>query len=321
MQPILPLSVFFLVAAGACVAAAAHADGGVSEQPKSGYFPLAGAADTADIFVGDDDWPVARIAAADLALDIERVTGRRPALRHGTAELSGAAVLIGTLGRSRVIDSLVQDGRLDVADVAGRWESCVIAAVADPLPGVARALVVAGSDRRGTAYGVYEISRRIGVSPWYWWADVTPARRPELHLAPERVRIGPPAVKYRGIFINDEMWGIRPWAERNFAPDEGRGLGPKTYARIFELLLRLRANHLWPAMHVETTPFNCYPDNARVADDYAIVMGSSHIEPMLRNNIAGAEWDREGKGDWNYETNAPAILDYWARRLATNGKF
>jgi hypothetical protein len=168
---------------------------------------------------------------------------------------------------------------------------------------------------------VYELSRRIGVSPWYWWADVTPARRAALHVSPERLCVGPPAVKYRGIFINDEMWGIRPWAAKHFAPDEGLGLGPKTYARIFELLLRLRANYLWPAMHQQTIPFNCYPENKVVADDYAIVMGSSHIEPMLRNNIGGAEWDREGGGEWNYQTNAPAIREYWARRLVANGRY
>ena len=128
-------------------------------------------------------------------------------------------------------------------------------------------------------------------------------------------------MKYRGIFINDEMWGIRPWAAKNFAPDEGLGLGPKTYARIFELLLRLRANYLWPAMHQQTIPFNCYPQNKVVADDYAIVMGSSHIEPMLRNNIAGAEWDREGGGEWDYQKNPAAIRDYWARRLTENGRY
>ena len=178
-------------------------------------------------------------------------------------------------------------------------------------------MVIAGSDRRGTAYGVYELSKRIGVSPWYWWADVTPAHREALYVSPERLRVGPPAVKYRGIFINDEMWGIRPWAAKNFAPDEGLGLGPKTYAKIFELLLRLRANYLWPAMHQQTTPFNCYPQNKVVADNYAIVMGSSHIEPMLRNNIAGAEWDREGGGEWDYQNESrrhPRLLGQAARR-------
>jgi hypothetical protein len=133
--------------------------------------------------------------------------------------------------------------------------------------------------------------------------------------------VGPPAVKYRGIFINDEMWSIRPWAEKTFAPDEGKGLGPKTYAKIFELLLRLRANYIWPAMQSGTIPFNRYPQNKVVADDYAIVMGSSHIEPMLRNNMVGGEWDDKSDGPWDYETNGAAIRDYWARRLIANGKY
>ena len=234
-------------------------------------------------------------------------------------------MLVGTLGKSPVIDGLVKDGRLDVMDVQGQWESFVIATVADPLPGVRRALVIAGSDRRGTAYGVYELSKRIGVSPWYWWADVTPAHRDALYISPERLRIGPPAVKYRGIFINDEMWGIRPWAMQTLAPDEGHGLGPKTYAKIFELLLRLKANHLWPAMHDGdggTIPFNCYENNKVVADDYAIVMGSSHIEPMLRNNIRGAEWDREYPGEpWDYVSNKEHIHKYWEDRVRVNGKY
>lgn len=300
--------------------AAALARDYVGEQPTPGAFPLAPAGGAADVYVADDEPTVARIAAGDLALDVERVTGRRPGVKHTTAGLSAHAVLVGVLGRSPWLKALVDAGRLDAADVAGRWETFVIQVVADPLPGVARGLVIAGSDRRGAAYGVYELSRRIGVSPWYWWADVTPRRRAALYVAPERVRLGP-AVKYRGLFVNDEMWSIRPWAEQTFAPDEGRGLGPKTYAKLFELLLRLRANYLWPAMQSGTTPFNCYPRNKEVADDYAIVMGSSHIEPMLRNNMGGAEWDREGGGDWNYETNAAAIGEYWARRLTANGKY
>jgi len=293
----------------------------VSEQAAAGYFPLASPATMADVFVDSGDWKVAQIAARDLAADVERVTGRKPTLKQTTSGLSENAVLVGTLGKSPVIDRLVKEGRLEVTDVQGQWESFVIATVADPLPGVRRALVIAGSDRRGTAYGVYELSRRIGVSPWYWWADVTPAHCKTLYVSPERLRVGPPAVKYRGIFINDEMWGIRPWASKTFAPDEGHGLGPKTYAKIFELLLRLRANYLWPAMHLDTTPFNCYPQNKVVADNYAIVMGSSHIEPMLRNNMAKAEWDREGGGEWDYQKNPAPIREYWARRLVENGRY
>lgn len=284
-------------------------------------FPLVSEQTVADIWVDEGDWKVAHIAAGDLAEDIERVTGKKPVVKNSADALGKVAVLIGTLGRSPLIDHLAGEGHLDVSDVRGQWETFVIAEVEKPLPGLERALVIAGSDRRGTAYGVYEISRRIGVSPWYWWADVTPDRQPTLFLPTARVKVGPPAVKYRGIFINDEMWGIREWAEKTHAPDEGKGLGPKTHARIFELLLRLRANHLWPAMHVGTIPFNCYPENKVVADDYAIVMGSSHIEPMLRNNIAGAEWDREDGGEWNYFTNADAIRRYWERRLEANGRY
>jgi len=310
-----------LISTASLCAAVAAAGETVSEEPGADRFPLVHRDAAADIFVAEDDWKVARIAAGDLTGDVERVTGRRPALKHATAELSSNAVLVGTIGRSAVIDKLVADGRLEVGEIKGQWESFVIATVADPLPGVKRGLVIAGSDRRGTAYGVYELSRRIGVSPWYWWADVTPRHREALHVSTERIEVGPPAVKYRGIFINDEMWGIRPWAQGTLAPDEGKGLGPTTYAKIFELLLRLRANYIWPAMHLHTTPFNCYPENRVVADDYAIVMGSSHIEPMLRNNMRGAEWDREEGGEWNYLVNRDAIYKYWERRIKTNGRY
>jgi hypothetical protein len=297
----------------------------VSEEAVLGYFPLVQKESLADVVVDANDFKVTQIVAADLVADIERVTGKKPALKNASDKLAEQVVLVGTLGKSPLIDRLVKENRIDVKDVQGLWESFVIVTVSDPLPGVKQALVIAGSDRRGTAYGVYELSKRIGVSPWYWWADVTPLHREELYVAPERVRVGPPAVKYRGIFINDEMWGLRPWAMKTFAPDEGHGIGPKTYAKVFELLLRLRANHLWPAMHDGdggTIPFNCYEQNKVVADDYAIVMGSSHIEPMLRNNIRGAEWDREYPGEpWDYTVNKEHIYKYWEDRVKANGKY
>ena len=297
----------------------------ISEEVEAGYFPLVQKEILADVVVDTNDFKVAQIAATDFVADIERVTGRKPALKKSTDTLSEQVVLVGTLGKSPLIDRLVKENKLVVNDVQGQWESFVIAGVSDPLPGVKRALVIVGSDRRGTAYGVYELSKRIGVSPWYWWADVTPLHREALYVSPERLRVGPPAVKYRGIFINDEMWGLRPWAMKNFAPEEGHGLGPRTHAKIFELLLRLRGNHLWPAMHNGdggTIPFNCYEQNKVVADDYAIVMGSSHIEPMLRNNISGAEWDREYPGEpWDYTVNKAHIYKYWEDRVKSNGKY
>jgi len=293
----------------------------VSNQPGAERFPLVHSGVAADVLVSADDWKVARIAANDLVADVERVTGCRPSIKESSDALSTNAVIVGTIGKSVVIDDLIKSGKLKVDGIRNQWESFLLGVIDNPLPGVEQGLVIAGSDRRGTAYGVYELSKRIGVSPWYWWADVTPQHQDELHVSEEQVEIGSPAVKYRGIFINDEMWGIRPWAAKNFAPDEGHGLGPKTYAKIFELLLRLRANYIWPAMHLDTIPFNCYPQNKVVADDYAIIMGSSHCEPMLRNNMNGAEWDREGGGEWNYQSNAGAIRDYWARALAANGRY
>lgn len=306
-----------VMGAGAMVSATLHA----GDQPLAGGFPLVRSGVAADVFVSPNDWKVARIVANDLAADVERVTGQKPRLMESSEGLSAQAVLIGTIGKSPMIDGLIQSGNLKVEGIRGRWESFLITSVENPLPGVKQGLVIVGSDRRGTAYGVYELSKRIGVSPWYWWADVTPQHKDELFISPEPIKAGPPAVKYRGIFINDEMWGIRPWAEKNFAPDEGHGLGPKTYAKVFELLLRLRANYLWPAMHLDTVPFNCYPQNKVVADDYAIVMGSSHIEPLLRNNMPGAEWDREGGGEWDYQKSPEAIREYWGRRLRENGRY
>ena len=149
-----------------------------------------------------------------------------------------------------------------------------------------------------------------------------PVKRTELSVIAGKYILKSPSVKYRGIFINDEMWGIRPWALNTLAPEEGQGLGPSTYSKVFELLLRLKANTLWPAMHQQTRPFNYYEQNKVVADEYGIIMGSSHIEPMLRNNIAGAEWDTEYPGEpWDYVKNRDHIYKYWEDRVKTNGRY
>jgi hypothetical protein len=268
--------------------------------------------------VDKEDFKVARIAAECLATDVERVTGVSPALKNELRELSGPAVLIGTIGKSAAIDELIRSGKLEVKPIAGQWESFVIATVTNPAPGVSAALVIAGSDRRGTAYGVFTLSEAIGVSPWVWWADVPPQRRASLVLGATAITSLPPSVKYRGIFINDEDWGLQPWAANTFEPETG-DIGPKTYAKVFELLLRLKANYIWPAMHDCTKAFNIYPRNKLVADDYAIVMGSSHCEQMLRNNVT--EYDVEKYGPWDYEKNRTNILAYWQQRLEDNGKF
>lgn len=296
---------------------ACAADSWIRQSGGVADFTLASSAAAATIVYAQEDAKVVDIAAHDLAADVERVTGRKPVVHAGVAGLSGPAVLVGTLGGSPLIDGLVAAGKLNVRALRGAWESFVIATVEQPLPGVPRGLVIVGSDRRGTAFGVYELSQAIGVSPWYWWADVAPEKKAALYVGAGTRRFGPPSVKYRGIFINDEDWGLQPWAARTFEPENG-GIGPKTYGRVFELLLRLKANSLWPGMHPTTPAFNSRPQNALLANDYAIVMGSSHAEPMLRNNVG--EW-KAPADDYNYLTNRDGVLAYWNERVAANASF
>lgn len=288
----------------------------VMDRPAAGSLPLVADGRAAPIFHDTGDHAVVAIAATDLADDIEAVTGRRPALVEAMPK-ADTQIWVGTLGRSSAIDRLVAAGRLDVASLHGAWESYLIVPVTDPAPGVRQALVIVGSDRRGTAYGIYELSRAIGVSPWVWWADVPPPKRDALHVADGTHRFGPPSVKYRGIFINDEDWGLHPWAATNFDPERG-DIGPKTYEKMFGLLLRLRANLLWPAMHEVTQAFNADPANARLADRYAIIMGSSHAEPMLRNNVG--EWTAPSD-QFNYATHPDLVKEYWRQRVQANAGY
>lgn len=293
----------------------------IAESAHKGWFPLAAEA-TAPIITDQEDYPVVGIASDMLADDVERITGMRPEIlacsgHEGIADTP--AVIAGTIGHSRIIDDLAAQGLIDVSDIKGKWESFSISTVR--LPGYSNsALVIAGSDRRGTAYGLVSLSEAIGVSPWYWWADVTPQPRKALYVEPGRFIQGEPSVQYRGIFINDERFGgWSLWAERNFDKESGK-VGPKTYQKVFELLLRLKGNLLWPAMHNGTQAFNGDPENARLADDYAIVMGTSHCEQMLRNNED--EWKNVGTyGDFNYITNRQTMIDYWEERVKTNGGY
>ncbi len=282
-------------------------------------FPLVRDGRAAALVVSPHDAKVVQLAAGDLARDIAAITGLTPEIILNTASDSPSAprVLIGTLGHAPEIDALVASGALDPGNLRGAWESFLITTLAPPaVP--APTLVIVGSDRRGTAFGVYELSQQIGVSPWHWWADSTPEKKTELLIPDGTRRFGPPSVRYRGIFLNDEDWGLQPWAATTFEPENG-GIGPKTYTRVFELLLRLKANTLWPAMHACTKPFNADPRNAALADDYAIVMGSSHAEPMLRNNVG--EWPHERAKDYNYLTNRDGVRAYWEERVRTNGRY
>jgi hypothetical protein len=294
----------------------------ITGNPTAIDFQLVTESNHAAILIDEQDYPVVKLCAGLFRDDIERVTGYQPLLVTSQTEAGATCVIIGSIERSRIIKKLIAGGKIDVSGVKGNWESCLTQTVDNPLPGIGKALVIAGSDRRGTAYGILELSKQIGVSPWYYFADVHPVKRTELSVVAGKYILKSPSVKYRGIFINDEMWGIRPWALNTLAPEEGQGLGPSTYSKVFELLLRLKANTLWPAMHQQTRPFNYYELNKVVADEYAIIMGSSHIEPMLRNNIAGAEWDSEYPGEpWDYVNNREHIYKYWEDRIKANGRY
>ena len=188
-------------------------------------------------------------------------------------------------------------------------------------------LYVVGSDARGTAYGILELSRLAGVSPWVWWADVATGRAPSLQIPSDFQTFQSPAVEFRGIFLNDEDWGLMPWSTHTFEPGaktkfpiENRfkgQVGPKTYEKIFQLLLRLRANAIWPAMHEVTMPFYFVEGNREMAERYGIIVSASHCEPMMRNSAT--EWDLTGIGDYNFLTNREEVIAYWTARLKELG--
>jgi hypothetical protein len=265
---------------------------------------------------GDDE--VVKRSVKLFVEDVRLVTGRKLRVLTSVDKMPDCVVIVGTIGKNRLIDGLIARGRLDVKSVKDGWEQYRIEVVSNPVTGVKRALVVAGSDRRGTAYGLLSISEVIGVSPWYWWADVPVKKRADVFLDVRGWSSKRPSVKYRGVFINDEDWGLKPWASKRFEPEVG-DIGPRTYAKICELLLRLKANYLCPAMHSCTKAFNYYADNKLVADSFGIVMGSIHCEPLLFNNAS--EWDRQTMGDWNYVTNRDGINRVLRNRVRSNGSF
>lgn len=192
----------------------------------------------------------------------------------------------------------------------------MITAMDDPKDHGRKLHVVAGSDKRGTIYGIYELSQQLGVAPWYWWADVPTRKRSAAYVLPGRYASGEPKVKYRAIFINDEAPCFSGWTREKFG-----GFNSNMYTHMFELLLRLHANSLWPAMWGNA--FNEDDTlNPRSADEYGIVMGTSHHEPMLR---AQKEWGRHhkefGNGEWNYVTNKQGLQDFRRQGLERNKNY
>jgi len=274
----------------------------VSTSPSPAAFVLAANGKAAPLVVSDEDWPGVVRAAGDLSRDVGLVTGHDAPLIRDRPPAGSDLILIGTIGRSPLIDALVRSHKLDMSGIAGKWESAVTTVVEHPMPGVRRALVIAGADKRGTIYGIYDLSEQIGVSPWYWWADVRVPHAAALYVKAGRYVQPVPAVKYRGIFFNDEAPALSGWTKEKFG-----GMNHEFYTKVFELLLRLKANFLWPAMW--NNAFATDDElNAKLADEYGIVMGTSHEEPMMR---AEKEWVWGHHGAWDYASNQKEIDEFW----------
>ncbi len=293
-------------------------------ESRAGHFPIVGVGRSAPIVVSGTDLPGVQRAARDLQADIGKVSGRVPQLAIDVVPANTAQViLVGTLGKSALIDGLVSARKLDVSAIDGRWETHLVTLVNDPAPGVQQALIVVGSDQRGTIFGLYDVSHRIGISPWYFWDDVPAPHHDAIYVKPGQYSRGEPVVKYRGFFINDENPQLGRWARARFgdAPNakHPHGFNHQLYGHVYEVLLRLRGNYLWPAVWSRSL-FDDDPKNQALAAEYGIVMGTSHEAPMMR---AQDEWNRYGSssgpyggtGDFSFVRNEAAVKKYWADGL------
>ncbi|MDG2529438.1 glycosyl hydrolase 115 family protein [Caulobacter endophyticus] len=295
------------VAAAAALAAPTAArsaePAAVSEKPVVGGFPLIEGGKPARVEADVTDWPGVLRAVQGLRGDLSKLSGGAQPAKDAPV------VIVGTLGRSAQIDALVAAGKLDVSALKGRWEGFVQQVVENPRPGVARALVIVGADKRGTIFGAYDLSERAGVSPWTWWADVPVPVRRDLSVAPG-ARLQAPKVKYRGIFLNDENPALYGWANKTFG-----GFNHAFYERVYELVLRLKGDYLWPAMWGKAL-YDDDPLNAVLADEMGVVIGTSHHEPMMRAHV---EWERYGQGPWDYSKNPQALRRFWREGVERMG--
>lgn len=274
-------------------------------------FPIVSKNKVASIFVSPNDFNGVLRVAGHLQNDIKKVTSLKPNLLFKNYIDEDYVIIIGTLGKNTIIDNLVKEKVIDASQLKGKWEKFVTQVIDNPFGGTKKALVIAGSDKRGTIYGIYDLSKQIGVSPWYFWADVPIKKQSELYVIPGIHTLGEPKVKYRGIFINDEAPALTGWVYEKFGD-----FNAEFYDKVFELILRLKGNYLWPAMwpprafNVDDT------QNAILADEYGVVMGTSHHEPLTR---AHAEWDSKVNGKWDFNSNADGLKDFWKAGMERMG--
>lgn len=269
---------------------------------KNRNFSIVTKSTTADIIYDTSENVLIQKTATFLASDIEKVTGKLPEIKN-TINGSNNIIIIATVGNSPLIDQLIEKRKLNVDAIKGNWEQFIVQTIKNPFPGVKKALVIVGSDRRGAAYGAFTLSEKMGVSPWYWWADAPVKKRDEIYLENCKYISKGPAVKYRGIFINDESPAFRYWAIEKFG-----GINHKCYEQIFELLLRNKANYIWPSMWLPTMFYVDDPLSAKTADEFGIVVSTSHHEPLTR---AHNEWSLFKGGAWDYTTNKEKLQEFW----------
>lgn len=282
----------------------------ITNQSSKGSFPLASNGKVASLMVSSTDFSGVLRVATHLQNDIKNVTEITPNIYQDSIENTDYIVLIGTLGKNPLIEKLIKEGKIDATELEGKWEKFSTKTVENPFKGIKKALVILGSDKRGTIYGMYDLSKQIGVHAWHFWADVPILKQTELHVVSGTHTQGEPKVKYRGIFINDEAPALSGWAFENYG-----GFNAKFYDKVFELILRMKGNYLWPSMWGRMFYVNDL-ENAKLADEYGIVMGTSHHEPLTR---AHAEWKAFGKGDWNFNTNAEELKKFWKEGMERKG--
>jgi hypothetical protein len=265
------------------------------------------------IYVDNSEPELVKTSATALQEDIERVTGKQIPIVTAINQVRKNVIAIGTIQQSSFLKQLALQKKINTNAIQGKWEASLTQIIHKPTQGIAQALVVAGTDRRGAAFGVFELSKQFGVSPWFWWADVPVQKRKEIYIKNDVNLTDAPKVKYRGLFINDEAPALSGWTKEKFG-----GFNHKFYEKFFELILRLKGNYIWPAMWGNAF----YADdslNIKAADKYGVVIGTSHHEPLMR---AHDEWRRVGGGQWNYETNQEKLKQFWRDGIkrATNEK-
>ena len=294
---------------------------------KEGSFTVAAKNSAVDIYIDAKakDYDGLSLVANSVAGDIALVSkeNAKANVVGSTEKIKEYAIIAGSIGNNSVIDSLISEGKIDVSGIQGKRETYRIQVVDNPVAGVKKAIVIAGSDKRGTIYGLYHISEKMGVSPWVYWGDAVPAQMVTIYLDEKDLETTSkePSVKYRGIFLNDEAPSLTTWTRKKFG-----GYNEKFYEKVYELILRCKGNYLWPAMWSNTFSEDGKSSkiaNAELADKYGIVMGTSHHEPLCR---AGVEWQNKYRqygtsNEWNFNTNEAAITKFWEDGVKRNMSF